>query len=49
MWLCQPTLHWLSATQEGLYNKAIKALTSEGLAQPGPEILEEMLNKHPQV
>ncbi len=36
------------ATQEGLYSKAIKALTSEGLAQPGPEILEEMLNKHPQ-
>ncbi len=36
------------ATQEGLYSKAIKALTSEGLAQPGSEILEEMLNKHPQ-
>ncbi len=36
------------ATQKGLYRKAIKALTSEGLAQLGPEILEEMLNKHPQ-
>ena len=37
------------AVQEGQYSKAIKALTSNGLASPSPEILQEMLGKHPQV
>ena len=36
------------AVQEGQYSKAIKALTSNGLASPSPEILQEMLGKHPQ-
>ena len=36
------------AVQEGQYSKAIKALTSNGLALPSPEILQEMLVKHPQ-
>ena len=34
--------------QEGQYSKAIKTLTSKGLASPLPEILQEMLDKHPQ-
>ena len=34
--------------QDGQYSKAIKALTSEGLAMPSPEVLQEMLVKHPQ-
>ena len=37
-----------AATQEGQYSKAIKALTSDGLASPSSEVLEEMLGKHPQ-
>ena len=36
------------AVQNGQYSKAIKALTSVGLATPSPEVLKEMLNKHPQ-
>ena len=36
------------AVQDGLYSKAIKALTSVGLAPPSPEVLKEMLEKHPQ-
>lgn len=36
------------AVQDGQYSKAIKALTSVGLATPTPEILQEMLRKHPQ-
>ena len=36
------------AAQEGQYSKAINALTSNGLASPSPEILQEMLVKHPQ-
>ena len=36
------------AAQEGQYSKAIKALTSNSLASPSPEILQEMLVKHPQ-
>ena len=36
------------AVQDGLYSKAIKALTSEGLASPSTTILHEMLSKHPQ-
>ena len=36
------------ATQEGQYNKAIKALTSDGLATPSAPVLQEMLSKHPQ-
>ena len=37
------------AVQDGQYSKAIKALTSDGLATPSAEVLEEMLGKHPQV
>ena len=37
-----------AAVQDGQYNKALKALTSDGLAPPTPEVLQEMLNKHPQ-
>ena len=37
-----------AATQCGQYSKAIKALTSEGLAPPSSTILEEMRAKHPQ-
>ena len=37
------------AVQDGQYRKAIKALTSDGLANPSPEVLQEMLSKHPQV
>ncbi len=36
------------AVQDGQYSKAIKALTSNGLATPSQEILQEMLSKHPQ-
>ena len=36
------------AVQDGQYSKAIKALTSNGLATPSAEVLGEMLNKHPQ-
>ena len=36
------------AVQDGQYTKAIRALTSEGLASPSPEVLQEMQNKHPQ-
>ena len=36
------------AVQDGQYRKAIKALTSDGLANPSPEVLQEMLSKHPQ-
>ena len=36
------------AVQDGQYSKAIKALTSDGLASPSPEILQEMQSKHPQ-
>ena len=36
------------AVQNGQYNKAIQALTSEGVASPSPEVLQKMLNKHPQ-
>ena len=37
-----------AAVQDGQYNKALKARTSDGLAPPTPEVLQEMLNKHPQ-
>ena len=36
------------AVQSGIYGKAIKALSSAGLATPSPEVTQEMLNKHPQ-
>ena len=36
------------AVQDGQYSKAIMALTSDGLATPSAEVLEEMLSKHPQ-
>ena len=36
------------ATEAGQYSKAIQALTSDGLALPTPDILDEMLAKHPQ-
>ena len=36
------------ATQEGQYGKAIKALTSDGLATPSDSVFLEMLAKHPQ-
>ena len=36
------------AVQNGQHSKAIKALTSKGLATPSPEVLQEMLCKHPQ-
>ena len=36
------------AMQDGQYSKAIKALTSEGLASPSAAVLQEMLDKHPQ-
>ncbi len=36
------------AAQVGRYSKAIQALTSDGLASPSPEILQEMRKKHPQ-
>ena len=32
------------AVQDGQYSKAIKALTSEGLASPSAAVLQEMLN-----
>ncbi len=44
--LKQNTNRALRATQNG---KAIKALTSEGAAPADEEVLEDMLNKHPQV
>ena len=37
------------AVQDGQYHKAIKALTSDSLANPSPEALQEMLSKHPHV
>ena len=36
------------AVQDGQYSKAIKALSSAGLATPSDDILQEMLQKHPQ-
>ena len=36
------------AVQDGQYSKAIKTLTSDGLATPSAEVLQEMLTKHPQ-
>ena len=36
------------ATQDGQYSKAIRALTSDGLATPSATVLQEMLTKHPQ-
>ena len=35
------------AVQNGQYRKAIKALSSEGLAEPSSEVLTEMIAKHP--
>ena len=37
-----------AAVEEGQYRKAIQALCSGGLAPASPEVLEEMLTKHPQ-
>ena len=37
-----------TTVQNGLYSKAIQALSSDGLASPSPAILEEMQDKHPQ-
>ena len=34
--------------QDGLYSKAIQALSSEGLASISPEVLQEMQSNHPQ-
>ena len=34
--------------QDGQYNKAIKTLSSDGLATPSAEVMQEMLAKHPQ-
>ena len=36
------------AIQDGQYSKAINSLTSNGLATPSDEVLQEMLAKHPQ-
>ena len=36
------------AVQDGLYSKAIKSLTSVGIASPSPEVLREMQEKYPQ-
>ena len=36
------------AVQDAQYSKAIKALTSDGLAISSSEVISEMLNKHPQ-
>ena len=36
------------AVQDGQYRKAIQALTSEGLATPCPEVIQEMQIKHTQ-
>ena len=36
------------AVQNGQYSMAITALSSEGLANPSTEVLQEMLSKHPQ-
>ena len=36
------------AVQAGQYSKAIQALASSGLAPPSPNVLLEMLTKHPQ-
>ena len=36
------------AVQAGQYSKAIQALASSGLAPPSPNVLQEMLTKHPQ-
>ena len=46
--LCVYTPTSGAAVQDGQYNKALKALTSDGLAPPTTEVLQEMLNKHPQ-
>ena len=35
-------------TEEGQYKKALQALLSEGVARASPEVLKEMLAKHPQ-
>ena len=35
-------------TEEGQYKKALQALLSEGVARASPEVLNEMLAKHPQ-
>ena len=37
------------AVQDGQYSKAIKTLTSVGLATPSAEVLQEMPVKHPQI
>ena len=36
------------AVQSGRYGKAMKALSSAGIATPSPEVIQEMLNKHSQ-
>ena len=36
------------AVQDGQYRKVIQALTSQGLASPSPEVIQEMQAKHPQ-
>ena len=36
------------AVQNGQYRKAMNTLTSDGLASPSPDILQEMLAKYPQ-
>ena len=36
------------AMEDGQYRKATQALTSDGLAEASPEVLAEMLAKHPQ-
>ena len=36
------------AVQDGQFSKAIKALTSDGLAIPSADVLQDMLAKHPQ-
>ena len=33
--------------EDGQYKKALQSLTSAGLAQPSPEVFDEMLAKHP--
>ena len=38
----------IRAIQDGQYSKALKALASEGLAQPDKDVLNEMTKKHPQ-
>ena len=36
------------AVEEGQYRKAIQALSSSGLANVTPDVIDEMLSKHPQ-